>query len=283
MPIEASGFTVQRYASAEQFLKEAAPWLLAGEAENNVVLAVAQLLVSDDHPFHEPVYLGAVKEGDRIVGCAVLPPPDHLDMTFLPAGAASLLVDSVAGVHADLTEVAGPPEPAAEFARTWTRERGGHWRVRHTWTWFQLQAVTWPRSAGGRLRVAEAADWPTVREWAPSYARDVSSSVDVATFFERRLRTRTLYVWDDGGPKCVVAVSGKTPNGVRISAVYTPEQFRNRGYASNAVAGVSQIALDAGCKFCVLFADREPSTPMRIYQNLGYRRLREHLVIDLRA
>lgn len=274
-------FKVQRYGGAAEFLDDAGPWLLAGEAENNVLLAVARLLLTDDHPFREPVYLAAVKDEDRVVGCAIRPPPDQLDLTALPEGAAALLTDSVGAVCGDLMQVAGPPAVALEFAQSWTRARGGRWQVRHEWTWFELKEVRWPRPAAGRLRVAERADWPMLRDWAPSYARDVNSNVDVTSFFERRLRTGSLYVWDDGGPKCVVAVSGRTPNGARISAVYTPEASRNRGYASNAVAAATQHALDGGCKFCVLFADRESSTPMRIYQNIGYRRLREHLVIEL--
>ena len=76
-----------------------------------------------------------------------------------------------------------------------------------------------------------------------------------------------------------VTMSGNTPNGVQISSVYTPPEFRGNGYASNAVAAASRGALAAGAAFCVLFADPEPAQPARIYRSIGYRPIREHLVI----
>jgi predicted GNAT family acetyltransferase len=79
----------------------------------------------------------------------------------------------------------------------------------------------------------------------------------------------------------MLSITNKTPNGVAISAVYTADAFRGRGYASNAVAAASQRELDLGRKFCTLVADREPSAAIRIYQRVGFRRLREHLLVDL--
>ena len=133
----------------------------------------------------------------------------------------------------------------------------------------------------GRLRLAESSDWPELRGWAAGYTRETNAPVDVAGFLEQRLRRRQLYVWDHDGPKSFVAISGSTQNARRISAVYTPEAFRGRGYASNAVAAASRHALVSGAKFCVLFAEPEPSQPARIYRAIGYRPIRDHLVIDL--
>jgi uncharacterized protein len=74
-------------------------------------------------------------------------------------------------------------------------------------------------------------------------------------------------------------VSGNTPNAVQISTVYTPREYRGNGYASNAVAAASRGALETGASFCVLFTEPEPAQPVRIYRTLGYRPIREHLVI----
>jgi hypothetical protein len=83
---------VERFESAENFLRDVGPWLLASEAENSVLLSIVHLLAGSDHPFHAPFYLAAVKQAGRIVGCAVRPPPDQLDLTALPPGAGDLLM-----------------------------------------------------------------------------------------------------------------------------------------------------------------------------------------------
>jgi len=277
----ANPLRVERYGSAAQFLSDVGPWLLASGAQNSLLLSVVYLLAGDDHPFQEPFYLAAIKDADRIIGCAVRPPPDQLDLTALPAGGASLLIESVAALYPELHIVAGPPESALEFAGAWVRERGGHWRIRHHWTLLALQTVIPPPPVDGKLRLAQENDLATVREWARGYAQETNSHVDVTAFFERRLSRRSLHIWDDRGPKCMVAEANRTPNSVSISGVYTPGAFRKRGYASNAVAAATQHALDAGCKFCALVADREMATPIRIYRSVGYEPLRDHLLIDL--
>jgi hypothetical protein len=106
---------VERYLAPAEFLAAAYDWLSAAEAHNNLVLSVARLLQGADHPFREPFYFATVKEGDRIVGCALRAPPDGLELTDLPTGAASSLVDSVAAMHPELPLVGGPQGPVFEF------------------------------------------------------------------------------------------------------------------------------------------------------------------------
>ena len=274
-----SRYSVHLHRSATDFLSATRALLLEREAENNVVLAVAQLLTTTDHPFGEPLYLASVTDAGKLVGCAVAAPPDGIEVTDLPAGVAAELVPSIAKLRLELPWVGGNRRAALEFADAWVRAVGGEWQLRHEWMEFRLDEVVAPRPAPGGLRLAEMADWPLLRTWAPAYAADTKPPVDVTGFLERRLRRRELHVWDHDGPKSFVTVSGNTPNAVQISAVYTPREYRGNGYASNAVAAASRGALEAGASFCVLFTEPEPAEAARIYRSLGYRPIREHLVI----
>jgi uncharacterized protein len=273
--------TIRVYRDAADYLGDVEPWLMQKEDHHNPIVSVAQLLTTGEHPFRDPIYLASAKDGDAIIGCALAATPDGLELTALPIGIASSFVASVAEARPDLSIVGGPRGPALEFARSWTQRHGGAWQIRYNWMLFRLDTVEQPRDAAGRLRAAEESDWPLLSVWASAYSEATNAHVDVAGFFQRRLRRRELFVWDHDGPKSVVSVSGNTPRGVRVSAVFTPEPFRGRGYASNVVAGASRNALAAGADFCVLFADREPSAPSRIYRAIGYRPIRDHLVIDL--
>ena len=273
--------TVKRYSTAEEFLRELGPWLLERETEANVILSVAELLAAGDHPFRPPVYYAGIEMSGRAIGCALRPPPDVLGLSALPEGVAGLLVEGIGAEHPDLQGVSGPDAGVLEFARAWVATFGGAWRVRYEWTLFRLTQVVMPPAVNGGLRHAEPHDWPALRQWAPRYERDVNAPLDVVGFFEEMARRGCLYVWDDDGAKCVLAMSGRTPNGRRVSAVYTPDEFRRNGYAANAVAAACETALADGSSFCVLFADREPSQPSRIYRRVGFEPVENHLVVDL--
>ena len=57
--------------------------------------------------------------------------------------------------------------------------------------------------------------------------------------------------------------------------MYTPPEFRGRGYASACVAAASQAQLDAGRRFCFLFTDLANATSNHIYQEIGYEPVRD--------
>jgi hypothetical protein len=274
------GLVVERYDSAQRFLAEVGPWLAAAEPASNLILALAHSLAGDGHPFRAPIFLAAVRRRGAIVGCAVRPPPDHIDLSPMPAGAATLLAASAADHCPDLDAIGGEAAVAGEFAAEWARLRGGDWRISHRWTWLALREVRPPPPVPGVLRLAEAADWPLISSWAPLYMRDTGAAGGVLHFLERRLKTCSLFLWEHDGPKCMAAVSGHTPSGLRVSAVFTPEGQRRRGYASNTVATISQRTLDSGLDYCILFAESHHPATLRVYESIGYRHSHATVLIE---
>ncbi|NIW24526.1 MAG: GNAT family N-acetyltransferase, partial [Gammaproteobacteria bacterium] len=85
--------------------------------------------------------------------------------------------------------------------------------------------------------------------------------------------------WEHGGPCAMVGAGRETPNGVCISAVYTPPQCRRRGYASIATAELSQRLLDSGKRFCCLYTDIDYPTSNAIYHAIGYTPVQDALDI----
>ena len=91
---------------------------------------------------------------------------------------------------------------------------------------------------------------------------------------EHLIDSGLLYVWESesGGIVSMAAkVYGDTPNGQRISLVYTAPKSRGKGYASSVVAFLSQNILESNKKFCFLFTDLKNPTSNKIYQLIGYK------------
>jgi hypothetical protein len=80
-----------------------------------------------------------------------------------------------------------------------------------------------------------------------------------------------VFVWDDGRPVSMAAWAGRTGRGVRVNFVYTPPEYRRRGFASACVADLTQHLLAEGHAFCCLFTDLANPTSNSIYQKIGYR------------
>jgi hypothetical protein len=264
---------VERHASAAAFLVSAEPFLLAAEVENNLIHGIAQQLAAGGAaPEIEP-YFATARQGDTIRMAAFRTIAIRIGVTrALSDEAVTALVHDAAAACPEAREVVGPEPTAGEFAARLAATHGGTCRRRMAQRIFALRALeSLSGLPAGRLRLAEPDDAALLAQWAASFIEDIGEPGDGAEVVQARVSRRQLYVWDDGKPVSMAAWTGKTPNGVRLNLVYTPKALRGRGYATAAVAALSQRLLDAGNQYCCLFTDLANPTSNAIYQRIGYR------------
>ncbi len=270
---------IRRHSDARSFLARAEEWLLRAEVENGLILGVVRRLLGAHH-FEEPIFLATLEDDGAVVGCAFRTPPYAVGLTSIPLGSIDSLVSEFADTYAALPGVNGPEAEASQFAEQWIAVRGGAWSIRFRIRLHVLTDVVPPENAPpGELRKATLADLDLVRAWADEFVSDTGVPQSGSEYGERPLRERALYLWHDDGPRSMVSVARRTPHGAGINAVYTPPAFRGRGYASSAVATVSQQRLDSGSEFCFLYTDLANPTSNSIYAQIGYEPVRD--VVDL--
>ena len=83
--------------------------------------------------------------------------------------------------------------------------------------------------------------------------------------------TTKVYLWEDGIPVSMVAKTRPTKNGISIGLVYTPPEFRQKGYATSCVATLCKELLNSGYKFCMIYTDLANPVSNSIYQKIGFR------------
>jgi uncharacterized protein len=69
---------VVRHSSAEPFLARAGRFLVAREAEHNLILGLAGRLRLEPQPYGYPAYLATVERGEDVVAAAMRTPPRNL-------------------------------------------------------------------------------------------------------------------------------------------------------------------------------------------------------------
>jgi uncharacterized protein len=269
-----------RAHSVEGFLSRAGPWLLEAEAEHNLMLGIARRIAGAGSGEEAP-FFATLEERGHVVGCAFRTPPRQLGVTRMPAGGAAVLADALERLYPSLPGVGGPPAAARGFADEWVGRRGGGWSIRFESRLYRLTDVDFPkRRPAGLLRPAVAADAELARRWVAAFVADTGIGDDTVALADHLVGSGGLYFWDDGGPTAMVASTRDTPNGAAVNAVYTPPEARGCGYATIAVATLSQRLLDAGYRFCCLYADTVNLGPARIYQRIGYRPIADAIEID---
>jgi hypothetical protein len=214
-----------------------------------------------------------VEERSQVLGVAAQTPPYDLVLSHIKDWQGiELIVHNLLSQTDSLPGVMGLITEANAFAQAWHYETGQTYDLVMQLRIHQLKSVQPVRRSKGRLRLATTADRSLLMRWMEDFLVEAMGSVleDLEQTVDRHLRQNTLYLWQDPHPVSLVCVGGSTPNGQRIWPVYTPPEYRKQGYATTAVAELSQLLLDQGNRFCFLFTDLANPTANHIYQTIGY-------------
>jgi predicted GNAT family acetyltransferase len=269
---------LERPSDVTRFEAAAGEFLSAREAENNLALGLITGLKGGRTFGPLPPYFAVVYAGHAVVATAMRTPPLNLILTAgSDPGALPLVVDDALRAMPDTPGIVGPRDLGTRAVALWSERTGASARVVMAQRIYQLTRVIPPRGSSGGARLARDDDRETVVEWFKAFAAEAlhdsenatarARAEDAATYW---IGGRALWVWVDDGLVAMAGASGRTPNGIRVGAVYTPPDKRRRGYASSLVAALSQAQLDAGRRFCFLYTDLANPTSNHIYQAIGY-------------
>ncbi|HSE52892.1 MAG TPA: GNAT family N-acetyltransferase [Gemmatimonadales bacterium] len=267
---------VVRYPGAAAFLTAAGEFLLSAESENNLILGIALELADQGPAPGFPTYFAAVYRGERIEGCAFSSVPDRLGITGMRGEVIGSLAADASSVCREVTSVGGPEPVVAPFAAGFAASIGRQAVLGMRQRIHELRSVIPPvHPAAGRLRPARESEAGVLTPWVGDMLALIGDSREAADLARERIRGGNLFVWEDGEPVSMAGWTGKTPSGVRVNFVYTPAALRGRGYATAAVAALSQHLLDQGNRYCCLYTDLANPTSNAIYHRIGYRPIRD--------
>lgn len=268
------------HADARAFLDRARGWLLEAEAAHTLILGIALERAQGRVPDDPPAWFGTVEEDDRIRGACFRTPPHMLGLTALPPGAVSLVVEAAARRFDELPGVVGDPDAVREAARLWAGTHPVRIRPDMEMGIHELRELHWPVLPAGEIREASGDDLPLLTRWMEAFEADTgifSTGAEATT--RKLLDSGALSVWQsEDGPVAMAAVTAGTPNTLRVSYVYTPPEYRGRGYARAVTAHLSRRILEDG-RTAVLYADRDDPAPNHIYRTLGYRRVASAMTV----
>ena len=264
---------VTRYEGAEAFLQVAQPLLMMAEAENNLLLGVAQGIARNPSAAKNP-YLVTVGTDAGLLAAAVHIAPHNLVITRANREPIAALARHAFESIPDLAGVTGPSRSADDFALAWSKRTGAtpvlgmRLRIHETRGVIDSDLPSPP----GRFRSGIPDDLDLLAAWTETFISDarIPERVDARTVVQDAITRGRLHVWEDGNPVSMAAWTGKTPNGVRINFVYTPRELRGKGYGTACVKALTKQQLEQGNAFCCLYTDVSSAASPNIFKRIGY-------------
>ena len=274
-----------QYHTATDFISDNLTLLETEEAANNLIIGLAFGIKRQKYSVDDCL-LFAVFEGEKSIFCALQTP--NRNLTFygeeraIPA-AISWLVDFCEVRDHQIPGLVAPRALTVAFAEQWQQQTGIAWKVHMPQRVFQLDQVTDFSESPGSLRKARTEDKATIARWLIDFHEEAIEEDIRGEEMERAqkmLDADRLYLWEDGQAVSMAASTRSTANGISINAVFTPKEFRKKGYASSCVANLCRILLAQGHQFCSLFTDADNPTSNKIYQDIGFREVAKFQSIE---
>jgi predicted GNAT family acetyltransferase len=274
------------YSTAQAFLEALGPDFTAREVENHLILGVARALAI--RPVRDTAFV-SIRDAEGLAVAALLSPNRPLVIASNRVRAdeaigelARWLVERGKRLVGFIADV-----PHAEaFAREWERLGGDKARPPMRQRLHVLREVASVPTARGTLRQAEQGDLELLTQWQGAFNHEAMGQApdpELRDALTRRLENGEMWIWEDGEPRSMVASARPTRRGIEINSVYTPTEWRGRGYATTSVAALSRHLLDTGRHFCVLYTDLGNPTSNAIYARIGYKPVSDSLFYTLAA
>lgn len=270
---------VRCHHDPREFFDLVEPFLLDREAENALPLGIARSFV--ETATHDGLMFSvesgaAVASGSAVVAVAVKTPHRNLIVTGGPECAMRALATYLDAYGLPVPGITGPSESVKAFCAAWTALTGRACEERMRMRLFALSPKAAARdphlTAPGTFRLAADGDADVVERWLHAFVDEATHERhdDVHARVLQMIGSRSVGLWDDGGPASMAAVTRRSARGAHVAWVYTPPERRGHGYASACVAELSRRELGAGRQFCTLYADTDNPASKALYERLGY-------------
>ena len=275
---------IVHFQDPEEFQRKIRKFLLNNEAENNLPIGILASIISGEYLEKTP-YMGLVEEEGTPILVMMCTPPFPVLFTYneIPPKRevlSSVMTDLNEKLGEDFTGITGNKTLSAELVRVWEDISGERAEIKMAMRIYKLDQVKPVENVPGTIRSVVDDDKELLTEWYANFHRDglgeepdpAQVEKQVGRYLSSDPLLRGLMIWEvDGKPVSMAGYAGPTPNGIRIGAVYTPEDQRRKGFASACTAALSQYLLDMEFKFCFLFTDLLNPTSNHIYQQIGYK------------
>jgi len=284
-----------KYATVHDFYKATYNVLIQNEAQNLIPLGnlIIGVKGEDKEGWRDPAnwFMATVTNASGLLLTAIMTPPHNVALyatdNKIDADAMTCLINGLADTL--IPGVLAEKSLAERFAQTYTAACGKTYEIAMNQRIYELTQVSPNIPQMGKIRLLEDGDMSFFPYWRSAMFGEAihhANTMEIPTGADNNyhLNGKKIYILEvDGVAVSMAGFTREMQSVIGVGYVYTPSYYRGRGYASSAVAQVSQIALDRGFTKCVLYTDLTNPTSNSIYQKIGYHPICDSLQLDFKG
>src|SRR5690625_1329092 len=213
------------------------------KACNNLMLGI----LNSHKTYKVNCYLGYVEDNGRVVSAFIRTPPHNwiiADIAAVNPDVAYSIADHLYEKGMESPGVIGPIAVAEKFSERWTELSNRRAAVYMSQLIYQLDEVKIKYAGKGSLSKATEQEQDLITEWLIQFGKEANESTvagGAEDLTRQFVKNGSVYLWEvDNQFVSMANISRKSKNGATINAVFTPDKFKRKGYATSIVAALCQ-------------------------------------------
>jgi len=277
---------VKEYENARTYLYDYEIILLEHESVSQLILysAYQNLTVSAS----DKCMFGAVLDEEMSVLLFCNVEPYNLVIYIISqdkdiVNAASIAVaDYLVNNHIEITGIIAKNDVCTSFMTQYKKNINCIFTETQGMNIMEARKVNEIRPVEGTHRLATINEVKLIADWMIRFQIEaLASEMDYEVALKKAtslIENNKVYIYENIEHKVVsmATTSRKLIHGMAISYVYTPEEFRGKGYAAANIYYLSKELLENDNEFCTLFVDKKNLISNRAYEKVGYKTLEEN-------
>jgi uncharacterized protein len=275
---------VKEYNNARVFLDNYEAVLLEREAVSQLILYSALKLSKNESD--ENYLFGAVLEEDKTILLFCNVAPHNLVMYVANqehvASASAALAEYLGNSHIAINGINARHDVCLNFIEQYKKIINCTFVEKLGTDIMEIRKVNDIKPVEGISRMALAVEIKFIADWMIQYQIEaLASEMDYEAALQKAMKLveeNNIYLFENNEHKVVTmaAASRKLVHGIAINYVYTPEEYRGKGYAAANIYYLSKHLLDNGYEFCTLYVDKKNPLSSRAYEKVGYKTLEDN-------
>jgi len=281
---------VKEYEKARTFLADYESILLEKEAISQLILynANQKLNVLEN----EKGLFGAVLEEEKtfLLFCNIAPHNFiiHVVMQDNIAQTSMALADFLGNSHIMISGINARHDVCQSFMEQYKKHINCTFVEKLGMDIMEIRKVNDIKPVEGSQRLALPEEAKLIAGWIIQFQIEaLTSEMDYEAALNKAMKLiddNKIYLYENSDQEVVTmaVASRKLVHGMAITYVFTPEEYRGKGYAAANMYYLSKELLEQGFEFCTLFVDKKNPLSNRAYEKVGYKILEdnyEYLII----
>jgi len=257
------------------FLDKYGDWLRENKVKHNLILGLCNRAINGEYPVINCIAI--LKDGSPCL-LAIQTPPLHLILSESSGEGLETLVDCLIEKEINFPGILGQDKIVEKLTEILSKKTNKSFVKKMEDYIYVLNKVSFlVNPAEGEFSFAKESDLDLLSDWHQALLLEALPEEDYIFREESEKKVKSfindklLSVWRVNGEPVSCARFQSFDDMARISFVYTPKEFRGKGYASAVVAKLSQHLLDKDIKDCCLYTDASNATSNSIYTKIGYK------------